>query len=137
MLSDDGIATTQATLSRDLVEMQAQKVRGIGGVLQYALPPEGATGAIMGVSSPHDIAQLEARFARLAAEVLITAESAGNLVVLRTPAGAAHYLASALDRALYVGILGTVAGDDTVLVVTRSEKDAEDFVESVLTLAAS
>lgn len=136
ILAADGIGTTQATLSRDLVEMGAQKVRGGGGQLVYALPPEGVTGAVVGVSAPHDVAQLEARFGRLAAELLITAENAENLVVLRTPAGAAHYLASALDRSMYLGILGSVAGDDTVLVVTRSRAEAEEFVDAVLALAA-
>lgn len=137
VLAADGIATTQATLSRDLVEMRAQKVRGSDGDLVYALPAEGAGGVAIGVAPPQDPAQLEARFARLAAELLVTAEHAQNLVVLRTPAGAAQYLASALDRAMYLGILGTVAGDDTILVITRSEQDAEEFVSSVLRLAAS
>ncbi|HZK06318.1 MAG TPA: arginine repressor [Actinomycetaceae bacterium] len=136
ILAAEGIATTQATLSRDLVEMRAQKVRNAEGQLVYALPPEGASGAVVGVTAPQETDHLEAHFARRAAELLITAEYAGNLVVLRTPAGAAQYLASALDRALYMGVLGTIAGDDTILVVTRSEKDAEDFVDSVLQLAA-
>lgn len=136
ILASDGIATTQATLSRDLVEMRARKVRDAAGQLTYALPPEGASGAVVGVSGPYDLTQLEARFTRLASEILITAEYAGNLVVLRTPAGAAHYLASALDRSMYLGVLGTIAGDDTVLVVTRSERDAQEFVDTVLQLAA-
>lgn len=137
VLADEGIATTQATLSRDLVEMRAQKVRNSDGLLVYALPPEGVGGAVVGVTEPQDLGQLDTRFQRLAVELLITAEFAANLVVLRTLAGAAHYLASALDRTSYLGILGTVAGDDTVLVITRSESDAEDFVEMVLQLAES
>lgn len=136
ILAAQGIAATQATLSRDLVEMRAQKVRNSDGLLVYALPPEGVSGAVVGPTA-QEVGEFEARFARLAAELVITAEFAVNLVVLRTPAGAAHYLASALDRSLHAGILGSVAGDDTVLVIARSEQDAEDFVTTVLELVAS
>ena len=59
------------------------------------------------------------RLARIAAEFLLSAEASANLVVLRTPAGAAQFLASAIDHAAWPSILGTVAGDDTVLVITR------------------
>lgn len=136
ILSAEGIAATQATLSRDLVEMRAQKVRNPDGMLVYALPPEGVTGAVVGPTA-QDAGELDAKFSRLAAELVITAESAANLVVLRTPAGAAHYLASALDRSLHAGILGSVAGDDTVLVIARTDAEAEDFVAAVLDLAVS
>ena len=60
------------------------------------------------------------RLARLLAELLVSAEGSGNLTVLRTPPGAAHFLASAIDRAGLTDVAGTIAGDDTVLVVARS-----------------
>lgn len=131
LLTAEGIETTQATLSRDLVEMRAQKVRNSSGQLIYAIPEEGVAGAVRGAMAPQEIAALEARFARLALDLVITVEAARNLVVIRTPAGAAQYLASALDQSLYGGTLGTVAGDDTVLVITRDEQHADEFVDSV------
>ena len=62
---------------------------------------------------------LDARLARLCEELLVSAEASANLVVLRTPPGAAQFLASAIDRVL-PDVLGTIAGDDTVLVVTAA-----------------
>ena len=60
-----------------------------------------------------------ARLTRYLKELLTSAEASANLVVLRTPAGAAQFLASAIDHAAWPAILGTVAGDDTVLVISR------------------
>ena len=61
----------------------------------------------------------DARLARYLAELMTSAEASANLVVLRTPAGAAQFLASVIDHAVLPSILGTVAGDDTVLLITR------------------
>jgi transcriptional regulator of arginine metabolism len=66
----------------------------------------------------------EGRMARLAGELMVSATASGNLVVLRTPPGAAQFLASALDRAGLAEIVGTIAGDDTILVVAREAADA-------------
>ena len=66
---------------------------------------------------------------------MVTAESAGSLVVLRTPAGAAQLLASALDEAMLPGVLGCVGGDDTVLVITREEPIASRLTSRLLCLA--
>ena len=63
------------------------------------------------------------RLARLLGELLVSADHSGNLAVLRTPPGGAHYLASALDRAALTEVVGTIAGDDTVLVVAREPLD--------------
>ena len=60
-----------------------------------------------------------ARLARLLGDLLVSADSSGNLAVLRTPPGGAHYLASALDRAALHDVVGTIAGDDTLMVVAR------------------
>ncbi|CFS15104.1 arginine repressor ArgR [Mycobacterium tuberculosis] len=59
------------------------------------------------------------RMARLLGELLVSTDDSGNLAVLRTPPGAAHYLASAIDRAALPQVVGTIAGDDTILVVAR------------------
>ena len=127
------VHVTQATLSRDLDELGVVRLRS-GGALVYALPDEpggpgslpGGTGshpggpashpggAIARAESPHD-----ARLARYLGELMTSAEASANLVVLRTPAGAAQFLASVIDHAALPSILGTVAGDDTVLVIAR------------------
>jgi len=76
-----------------------------------------------------------ARLARAAAELLVNAEASANLVVLRTPAGAAQLLASAIDHAGWPGVLGTVGGDDTVLVIARDPAGGEDLAQALLRLA--
>jgi transcriptional regulator of arginine metabolism len=120
-LAEAGVSVTQATLSRDLVELRAVKIRTATGALAYAIPAEG------GDRSPQpapDTEYLAARLARLCAELLVTADWSGNLVVLRTPAGAAQFLASAIDHSVLPGVLGTIAGDDTVLVIAREDVPA-------------
>ncbi|MGZ4640383.1 MAG: arginine repressor [Actinomycetes bacterium] len=116
LLADDGVAVTQTTLSRDLDELGAVKIRDDSGDLVYAVPAEG------GDTTPR-LAQINgegsARLGRLAAELLVSAESSANLAVLRTPPGAAQFLASAIDRSAASDVLGTIAGDDTVLLISR------------------
>lgn len=112
LLAAAGVAVTQATVSRDLDELGAVKVRGTEGLV-YALPPEGQPRP--GLAEAGD-----ARLGRLLEELLVSAEATGSTVVLRTPPGGAHLLASGLDRAGLPEVAGTVAGDDTVLLVTRS-----------------
>ncbi len=112
MLAEEGIDVTQATLSRDLEELGAVKLRGAdGGVGVYVVPEDGSP--VRGVSGGTE------RMSRLLAELLVSTDASGNLAVLRTPPGAAHYLASAIDRAALAYVVGTVAGDDTILVVAR------------------
>jgi transcriptional regulator of arginine metabolism len=111
-LADEGIDVTQATLSRDLEELGAVKLRGAdGGVGVYIVPEDGSP--VRGVSGGTD------RMSRLLGELLVSTDASGNLALLRTPPGAAHYLASAIDRAALPEVVGTVAGDDTILVVAR------------------
>ncbi len=111
-MSASGIETTQATLSRDLDELGAVKVRGAdGGAPVYLIPEDGSP--VRGVEGG------TSRLSRLLGELLVSADASGNLAVLRTPPGAAHYLASALDRAALHDVVGTIAGDDTLLVVAR------------------
>jgi len=127
------VHVTQATLSRDLDELGVVRLRS-GGALVYALPDEpggpgslpGGTGSHPGGPASHPggaIARAEwphdARLARYLGELMTSAEASANLVVLRTPAGAAQFLASVIDHAALPSILGTVAGDDTVLVIAR------------------
>lgn len=127
LLAKDGVEVTQATLSRDLVELGAVKVRH-GRTLVYAVPAEGGD---MTPRPAIDGDEVDARLRRLCEELLVAADRAGNLVVLRTPPGAANYLASAIDRSAVsqaAGIVGTIAGDDTVLIICRSAQGRERVV---------
>ena len=132
LLASAGVAVTQATLSRDLVELDAVKVRVPSGGLVYAVPAEG------GDRTPRagaESAASETRLARLLGELLMSADASGNLALLRTPPGGAQFLASAFDRAELDDILGTVAGDDTVLVISRRPDGGRDLAERLLALA--
>ncbi|SHN84332.1 transcriptional regulator, ArgR family [Geodermatophilus obscurus] len=112
LLAGSGIEVTQATLSRDLEELGAVKLRGSDGApASYVVPPENA---------PLRPAQAApARLTRLLGDLLTSAEGSANLAVVRTPPGAAQFLASALDKVGLPEVLGTIAGDDTLLVVSR------------------
>ena len=131
LLAGDGLPVTQGTLSRDLVEIGALRVRGSDGHLVYAVPGDG------GDRTPQlgEFATFEHRLARLCHEVLVSAEASANLVVLRTPPGAAQYFASAIDRVGASDILGTIAGDDTVLLITRSPNGGAATADRLLTMS--
>jgi transcriptional regulator of arginine metabolism len=112
LLAAEGIEVTQATLSRDLEELGAVKLRAAdGGGGAYIVPEDGSP--VRGVSGGTE------RVSRLLSDLLVSTDASGNLAVLRTPPGAAHYLASAIDRAALPYVVGTVAGDDTILVIAR------------------
>ncbi|CAA9391356.1 MAG: Arginine pathway regulatory protein ArgR, repressor of arg regulon [uncultured Pseudonocardia sp.] len=115
LLEADGTTATQATLSRDLDELGAIKVRGA-----YVIPDDGSP--VRGVEGG------TARLARLLGDLLTGSDASGNLAVLRTPPGGAHYLASALDRAALHDVVGTIAGDDTLLVVAREPLTGAELV---------
>ncbi|MDO5739543.1 MAG: arginine repressor [Ornithinimicrobium sp.] len=131
LLAEDGIIVTQATLSRDLVDLDAVKVRR-GRSLVYAVPAQG------GDTTPQpaqDFAKVSARLNRLLQELLVSARAVGNQVVLRTPPGAAQFLASAIDRSDSGDILGTIAGDDTILVITTDLDGGSATARRLLALA--
>jgi transcriptional regulator of arginine metabolism len=117
LLAAEGVQVTQATLSRDLEELGAVKVRGTdGGPAAYVIPEEGKPPLRPAEQAP-------ARLVRLLRELLTGVDASGNLVVLRTPPGAAQFLASALDRSGLPEVVGTIAGDDTILVVAREANE--------------
>ena len=106
-LAEQGIAVTQATVSRDLDQMGAVKVKR-GGVLGYALPDQMA-----------DNDWAASRLQSILADWVQTVEAAGSLIVMKTPPGSAHLVASAVDHAGLEEIAGTVSGDDTLFLAVR------------------
>ncbi len=106
LLAEEGITATQATVSRDLDDLGAIKVRVPGGATAYAVPE----------FVPERVAPLD-QLRRVMGEWVAEVTHSGNLVIVRTPPGCAHVVASALDRSSLDGLLGTVAGDDTMMCV--------------------
>lgn len=123
-LGRDGIVATQTTVSRDLEELGAIKVRMPGGESAYALP-ELPTQQI----APED------HLRRILGEWVVEVDKSGALVVLRTPPGCAHVVASAIDRSGLPGALGTVAGDDTLLMVAAEGSTGRDLARRVASIA--
>ncbi|HVM51755.1 MAG TPA: arginine repressor [Acidimicrobiales bacterium] len=125
LLEAEGIKATQATVSRDLEELGAVKVRVPGGETVYAIP------------EPHERPVAEDHLRRVLSEWVVDAASSGNLVVLRTPPGSAHVVASALDRSALPlpGVLGTVAGDDTLLVIAEEGTSGAELASRLRAVA--
>jgi transcriptional regulator of arginine metabolism len=106
LLGADGIRVNQATVSRDLEDLGAIKVRVPGGETAYAIP-----------ELPSQQVAPEETLRRVLGEWVVEVARSGDLVLLRTPPGSAHVVGSAIDRAGPTDVLGTVAGDDTLLVI--------------------
>lgn len=109
-LRDEGYAATQATVTRDLQEIGTVKIRD----------EHGARRIVMATSPKLAPAPLD-HLRRMMGEWVVSVESSANMVVVRTPPGCAHVVASALDRSAFGGVLGSVAGDDTILVIAEEE----------------
>ncbi len=124
LLAEAGVAVTQATLSRDLEELGAVKVRMAGGATVYAIP-----------ELPKDQVAPESHLKRVLGEWLVEVSHSANLVVLRTPPGSAHVVGSAIDRAGLADVLGSVAGDDTVLVIVSERVGGEPVARRLSELA--
>ena len=124
-LAEEGFAVTQATLSRDLLDLGAIKVANGDGRSVYVLAAEGG----------HEATAEMSRLARAAHELVVSVDHSANIVVVRTPPGGAQYLASAFDRAQWQPVIGTVAGDGTVLLVTRGASAGADVAGEILAMA--
>ena len=131
ILSGSGFEVAQATLSRDLDELGAVKVRE-GRTLVYAVPGQGGDRTARVAPGPDE---MSSRLRRQCEELLVTAQVSANLVVVRTPSGAANYLASALDHADDPDILGTIAGDDTIMIITGGSRQSRALTSRLLALA--
>jgi len=124
LLAADGVVATQATVSRDLEELGAVKVRIPGGTMAYAIPEHAKQS---GSADDH--------LRRVMGDFVIDVSHSANLVILRTPPGSAHVVASALDRSALAGVLGTVAGDDTLLVVVSEQMSGTTMAAELAGLA--
>jgi transcriptional regulator of arginine metabolism len=124
LLAEDGVVATQATVSRDLEEIGAVKVRVPGGELVYAVPELPAAQV-----APEDVLR------RVLGEWVVDVAYSVNLVILRTPPGSAHVVASALDRSGLDDVLGTVAGDDTIMVVCSENAGGARVADRLRALA--
>jgi transcriptional regulator of arginine metabolism len=120
LLANEGIVVTQATLSRDLHELRLAKVTDSEGTVYYSPPADTV---------------LQPGLAQLLPPLLVSLDSVGNQLVLRTTAGSANALASAIDRQGWRELVGTVAGDDTILMVTRSERACRTLARRLRELA--
>lgn len=132
LLTAHGVHSTASTVSRDLVELDAVRVRHPDGTLVYAVPAEGGDRT---PRAAEDSAAAQHRLQRLARELVVSADGSANLVVLRTPPGAAQFLASAIDHAAQPELLGTIAGDDTVLLICREPTGGPGIAQKFTTLA--
>jgi len=118
LLSKEGVKVTQATASRDLEDLGAVRVRGADGLMEYALPdsPTSSSGSIE--------------------NLILQVSGSANLAVIKTPPGGAQLLASAIDRnqlnGFADGAIGTIAGDDTVIVVSASATGGVRLAKSIL-----
>ena len=124
LLAAEGVHATQATVSRDLEELGAVKVRIPGGSMAYAIPEHAKEG-----HAPDD------HLRRVMGEFVVEVAHSINLVVLRTPPGSAHVVASAIDRAGLADVLGTVAGDDTIVLVCSEQAGGAVVAGDLATLA--
>ncbi len=124
LLKSRGISATQATVSRDLEELGAVKVRLAGGETAYAIPE----------FAPERIAPLD-QLKRVLSEWVADIQVSAPIVVVRTPPGCAHVVASALDRSALHGLIGTVAGDDTMLCVASSSYGATKLADDLAAMA--
>ena len=132
LLADDGFTVTQATLSRDLDELGAVKIRDPKGALVLR---RAGRGRRPHPAAPPDEPGGAERLRRRCEDLLVSVDGSANLVVLRTPPAAAQFLASAIDHTVLPQVIGTIAGDDTVLLVTRDPTGGAAVAAELLALA--
>lgn len=129
ILAGEGIEVTQATLSRDLDEMNAAKTRLADGTMAYAVGESAL--------ETHTLnARAESQMSRVLSGLVTSVAAARNLVVVHTPSGAAQYVASVIDKQPVEGILGTIAGDDTVMAICADDDIADEWSRWLVTLAS-
>ena len=116
-----GYKVTQATVSRDIRELRLIKVAAKEGGFKYAKPER------------HEVAVSE-RLTRILSDSLVSVDASGNIIVVKTLSGSANVAAEALDNLGWPEILGTIAGDNTIFIVTRKEPDTAEITDRILKL---
>lgn len=121
-LNEAGFTVTQATVSRDIRQLQLRKVTSSSGKLRYTV---GSVGN----------ADLSQKYKRVLEDAFVSAEYAGNLVVIRTVSGMAMAAAAAIDSLDWREVLGCIAGDDTIMVAVRTEESAPEIISRIRSIA--
>ena len=122
LLINKGVEITQGTLSRDLDELGAKKIRPDSGRAFYAV------GNTEETIAPTTVGTRE-KLRKMLDALLVSSDHSGNIAVLRTPPGAAAFLASFIDRVSMDEVVGTIAGDDTVFVLARDPLTGKELVD--------
>ena len=120
LLKEERIEATQATVSRDLDELGSVNVRVSGGTMVYAIPE---------LPSEHHVH--EDHLKRVLGEWVVGIGVSKNIVMLKTPPGSAHVVASAIDRSGIEGVIGTIAGDDTIIVIASEEAGGNNIASNL------
>ena len=113
-----GIAVTQATVSRDIKELRLLKVLSAGGVYKYATADKAEHG-------------LSDRLIRMLTDSVLSITSANNLIVVKTLSGSANVAGEALDSMRWPEVLGTLAGDNTILMIIRSNEEVPVIISRI------
>lgn len=121
-LQEEGIEVTQATVSRDIKELMLIKVPTSDGHYRYALSPE------------QNLLMSKNRMVRLFQDSIIRVDAAVNQIVIHTLPGSANPVAAAIDHARWENVIGTLAGDDTILIITNGEEAVPQLVKLILSL---
>lgn len=116
-LRNKGFKVTQATISRDIKELGLVKILGENNRYTYAAPPD------------HRIANVFGRLERMFRDSVVSFEDSENLILIKTLPGTAHAVASCVDSITWKEIIGTVAGDDTILVIVKPKEAVEMVME--------
>lgn len=135
ILAEQGFEVTQATLSRDLDELEAFKARNAQGIMSYLLP-DSTDAPSMAEDGSAPSARVRPQMAKVLSGLVTSVATASNQVVVHTPSGAAQYVASVIDAEPPESVLGTIAGDDTVLIILSSDDMAKNYSSLLLEIAA-
>lgn len=148
ILASQGFDVTQATLSRDLDELEAFKARNAQGIMSYLLPdsfdapsqsgqnPAGSDDGASAAAGAGTPARVRPQMSKVLSGLVTSVATASNQVVIHTPSGAAQYVASVIDAEPPQSVLGTIAGDDTVLIILASEALAKQYSVQLLEIAS-
>ncbi len=117
-LTREGFAVTQATVSRDIRELKLTKIATDGGRQRYAVLAEADSG-------------MAGKLVRVLQEGFVSMDAAGNILVIKTVSGMASAVGAAVDAMKLSEVIGSIAGDDTLMCVVRSQEDALNIMKKL------